>query len=175
MTSVKTKRKQRGGFMDTKQAINLRKVARNDGLSDAEFHQVLHEFYNYYMHKKEEFVADLEYFKGAGVGADGSINIGITALLRSTPNAQVLLSRIPMIYKTLTALYATPYQVALILQKYLEAVKLRDIRILVGSENEPHASPTSGIRKLIPYSMFPEYTSVAVYNNTIHITLLQNV
>lgn len=159
-------------FMDLIELADYRKKARKVGITDHEFQDLISRFYTYYMNKSNAFQRIFPYFATLGKVPDGAIKLDILVIMKSSPNKDILLHRIPYIYKCLTALYATPYQVATMIQEYLHKINLSHVAIQVQYDdtNARRSKPT--LRTLASYSENPEKTAIGIFKKNILITLL---
>lgn len=158
-------------FIDPHELLKYRFQSRKDGISDSDFQKIITKYYNFYMDKHHAFLENLKLFKTSGQRPDGTVDIGVKIILRSSPDSNTLLHRIPHIYKMLTALAATPFQVATSIRDYMQnTTGLKDKDMRIQYDDDSKKSPPS-FYALRAYSEYPFLTSICVHNNTVIITL----
>lgn len=164
-------RQKGGNFADVHELLNYRTQSRKQGISDEIFNQIITKFYSFYIDKRHAFLETLKLFKTNGQRPDRTVDMGVKIILRSSPDPNVLLHRIPHIYKMLTALGATPFQVATSIRDYMQnSTGLKDKDMLIQYDDDNKKSPPS-FYALRAYSESPFLTSIRVHNNTVIITL----
>lgn len=164
--------RQKGGdFADPRELLTYRTQSRIHGISDEVFNEIITKFYSFYIDKRHAFLEKMRLLKTHGQRQDGTMDMGVKIISRSSPDPKTLLHRIPLIYKLLTSLHATPYQVATSIRDYMQnTTGLKDKDIRIQYDHGTKKSPPS-LHALRAYSEYPFLTSICVHNNTVIITL----
>lgn len=152
-------------FMDKRQLVEYRSQSRKQGISDKNYNDILTKFYSFYIDKRTAFLKLFPFVKTGGKRSDGTIDLGIAIIMKSSTDKNVLLQRVPLIYKSLTALHATPYQAITAIQH-----NMKDMEVVIQYDHSIQKSPPS-IYTLRSYADMPYRTSISIYKNNIIITL----
>lgn len=103
-----------------------KQIRKTGGLSDTQFQDAVDNYYNEYIHKPKEI--PIKVWLNAGKNDDGTSDLKIITLLKSSQNKVILLHRYPYIFKLLTSMYLPVFTAYKVLENNVDGSVKIDIR-----------------------------------------------